>query len=116
MSAQFSAVALSDVAEAYALEVLNYNSDVADFYQFTLPLGSALSLAPNDILRVTADMDSLNATKMRVISVSLDMGNIAEEKIATITVNAKRYSKVSNGYGMTQFGQSPYGLGQIMEN
>jgi hypothetical protein len=116
MSAQFSAVALSDVAEAYALEVLNYNSDVADFYRFTLPLGPALSLAPNDILRVTASMDSLSSTKMRVVSVSLDMGNIAEEKIAAVTVNAKRYFKVSNGYGMTQFGQSPYGLGQIMEN
>lgn len=116
MNASFSAIASRDVAEAYALDVLNYNSDVADFYRFTLPLGPAVSLEPDDILRVTAGMDSLSSTKMRVISVSLDMGNIAEEKIATVTVNARRYSKVSNGYGMTQFGQSPYGLGQIMEN
>lgn len=116
VTTQFSAVATRDVAEAYALDMLNYNSDVADFYRLTLPLGPALSLAPNDILRVTAGMDGLNSAKMRVISVSLDMGNIAEGKIATVTVNARRYSKVNAGYGMTQFGQGPYGLGQIMEN
>lgn len=105
-----------DVAEAYGRDILDSSSDVADFYRFTFPLGSALALEPGDVLSVTAGMDNLNASKMMVISASLDMGNIAEGKIATVTVNARRYSRAAKGYGMTQFGQSQYGLGQIMEN
>jgi hypothetical protein len=105
-----------DVAEAYGRDILDSISDVADFYRFTFPLGYALALEPGDILQVTADMDNLTASKMMAVSASLDMGNIAEGKIATVTVNARRYSRASKGYGMTQFGQAPYGLGQIMEN
>jgi hypothetical protein len=111
-----AAVASREVAQAYGLDILNASSEAADFYRFTFPLGSALALEPGDILRVTAEMDSLAASKMMVVSASLDMGNLAGGNIATVTVNARRYSRVSKGYGMTQFGQAPYGLGQIMEN
>lgn len=116
MTVRLAATASRDVAEAYGGDILNSNSEAADFYRFTFPLGSALALEPGDILRVTADMDNLAASKMMVVSTSLDMGNIAEGNIATVTVNARRYSRASKGYGMTQFGQAPYGLGQIMEN
>jgi len=116
MTVPLAAVTSRDVAQAHGLDILNSNSEAADFYRFTFPLGSALALEPGDILRVTADMDSLAASKMLVVSASLDMGNIAGGNIATVTVNARRYSRAGKGYGMTQFGQAPYGLGQIMEN
>lgn len=116
MAVSLQSVADGDIASAYAMDILDANSEAADFYCFTFPLGPAVALEPNDILSVTAGMDGLNASKMRVVSSTLDMGDIAGGRISTVTVNARRYSRASKGYGITQFGQAPYGLGQTMEN
>jgi hypothetical protein len=116
MTVSLAAVTTRDVARAYAQDIINASAEVADFYRFTFPLGSTLALEPGDILQVTADMDSLAASKMMVVSASLDMGDIAGGNVATVTVNARRYSRAIKGYGITQYGLATYGLGQIMEN
>ncbi|MBI4665368.1 MAG: hypothetical protein HY751_03035 [Nitrospinae bacterium] len=110
------ATASTQTAEEYALEILNEYCDVADYYKLTFPLGPALALEPNDIATISASMDSLSNTKMRVVSVEIDPGNLAEGDFSTITLNLRRYLKARRGYGQTTFGQAPFGLGQIQEN
>ncbi|VAX25962.1 hypothetical protein MNBD_NITROSPINAE02-2073, partial [hydrothermal vent metagenome] len=103
-------------AIARALDILNANAEVNDYYQMTFPLGKALALEPNDILEVTAQMDSLSATRMRIVSVEIEPGDIARGIVAKVTLNAQRYSKVRRGYGETAYGLAPYGLGDVVEN
>ncbi len=103
-------------AEQRALDILNANSEVNDYYIMTFPLGQALTLEPNDILSVTASMDEMSNLKMRVVSVEVDPGALADGLPATVTVNAMRFSKARKGFGQTVFGQATFGAGQIMEN
>ncbi|VAX15357.1 hypothetical protein MNBD_NITROSPINAE04-1960 [hydrothermal vent metagenome] len=105
-----------EAAEDRALDILNANAELNDYYMMSFPLGSAIALEPNDILQVTADMDELTNTKMRVVSVEVDPGHLAFGKVASITVNAQRYSKARRGFGQIPLGQGPFGSGQILEN
>ena len=103
-------------AEDYALDILNIHSETSDYYMMTMPLGSALGLEPNDILQVTADMDGLLNTKMRVVSVEVDPGALVEGKVSVVTVNAQRFSKARKGFGNMPLGSGPFGSGQVLEN
>lgn len=103
-------------AEDHALDILNAHAEVSDYYTLVFPLGPAVAIEPNDILSVTADMDGLADTKMRVVSVEVDPGDIAHGRLSIVTVNAQRYSRARTGFGKTPFGQAPYGRGLIVEN
>lgn len=103
-------------AEARAREVLGELSEPGDYYTMVFPLGPALALEPNDVLTVTADMDALNGVLMRVVSVEVAPGALADGEIATVTVNARRYDKARRGFGETSFGSGPFGAGEVMEN
>ncbi len=103
-------------AEDYALDILNAHSETSDYYMMTLPLGPALGLEPSDILQVTADMDGLFNTRMRVVSVEVDPGMLAEGRVSMVTVNAQRYSKARKGFGNIPFGTGPFGTGQVLKN
>jgi hypothetical protein len=103
-------------AEDRALDILNANSEVNDYYALTFPLGSKIAIEPNDILDVTADMDNLSDARMRVVSVEIDPGSLVEGSLSSITVNALRYSTVRKGFGQIQLGSGPFGSGLITEN
>lgn len=115
-STDMGAGVTEQAAEDRALDILNANSEVNDYYALTFPLGPKLAIEPNDILIVTADMDGLSGSRMRVVSVEVDPGSLAEGGFASITVNALRYSTVRKGFGQIQLGSGPFGSGLITEN
>ncbi|MBI5816694.1 MAG: hypothetical protein HZB29_13915 [Nitrospinae bacterium] len=115
-NARLSSATLRADAESYALGILNANAGVNDFYKMTFPLGPAMFIEPNDVLRVTAGLDNLDLTRMRVVSVETDPGSLADGVISTITVTAQRFNLYTSGFGRSTFGPGPFGSGQIMEN
>jgi len=115
-SADMGAGVTEQAAEDRALDILNANAEVNDYYSLTFALGAKLAIEPNDILNVTADMDGLSSTMMRVVSVEIEPGSMGEGSLASITVNALRYSTVRRGFGQTLLGSGPFGAGRITEN
>lgn len=114
--ASLSAAMTRQEAEDYALAVLNDHASMADYYTMTFPLGKKLALEPNDVIEVTAQMDGLDKTRMRVVSVEIDPGSLDGGELGAVTVHAMRYRRVRSGAGSAPFGQAPYGGGQVMEN
>ncbi|MBI4827220.1 MAG: hypothetical protein HY804_00120 [Nitrospinae bacterium] len=103
-------------AEDYARELLDELAEPADFYSMTFPLGPQLALEPEDTIAVTAALDQLNATLMRVVAVEADPASLARGAPAAVTIHARRYSVVRKGFGAVALGAAPFGQGQLTEN
>ncbi len=103
-------------ARALAEATLKERSEACDYYRLSFPLGEGLAFEPGDIIAVTASMDLLSNTVMRVVSAEIDPGSLADGRLATITVNAQRYARAQKGFGQTPCGLTPFGLSLILEN